>query len=252
MKMSTIKINDLNIYYEQEGEGEDIVLLHGWGQNVEAMRPVFDNLKHRFRVTMFDFPGFGESDEPDHGYDVYEYAEDFKKFLVELKIEKPKLIGHSFGGRVSIIHASKYDVDKMVLTGSAGIKPIRSIGYYIRVYTYKTVKHILKLPFLKKYEEQVKSKFGSSDYKSASVVMRESLVKVVNEDLQYLFPHIKASTLLVWGDKDDATPLKDGKKMEKAIEDAGLVVFEGYGHYAYLQNVNQFNRVVNYFFTEGA
>jgi pimeloyl-ACP methyl ester carboxylesterase len=139
----------------------------------------------------------------------------------------------------------------MVLTGSAGIKPTRTLGYYVRVYTYKTVKQLLKLPFLKKYEDKVKSRFGSSDYKSASPVMRESLVKVVNEDLQYLMSHIKASTLLVWGDKDDATPLKDGKKMEKLIHDAGLVVFNGFGHYAYLNNLNQFNRVVNYFFTEG-
>ncbi len=59
-----IKIQDVNVNYIQYGEGKDILLLHGWGQNIEMMKPLGDNFSNRFRITILDFPGFGESDEP--------------------------------------------------------------------------------------------------------------------------------------------------------------------------------------------
>ncbi|MGL4336438.1 MAG: alpha/beta fold hydrolase [Turicibacter sp.] len=246
-----IKIDDLNVYYEVEGEGQPIILLHGWGQSVAAFKPVFDYLKTNFKVYNIDFPGFGKSEEPKTIWSVYDYADMLEKFVSQLNIFEPTIFGHSFGGRVGIIYAGRQNtINKLVLVDSAGIKPKRGLDYYARVYTYKLGKRILSLPGLKVYKEQMMANAGSSDYKSASSTMRQIMIKVVNEDLQHLMPKIKASTLLVWGDADDATPIGDAKIMEKLIPEAGLVVFEGAGHYSYLDRLPQFLRVIDVFLAE--
>ena len=92
--------------------------------------------------------------------------------------------------------------------------------------------------------ENLRKKNGSADYNAASPIMRQTLVKVVNEDLQHLMPNVTAPTLLVWGTADDATPLSDAKIMEKLMPEAGLVTFEGAGHYSFLERRDQFLRVL--------
>ena len=77
--------------------------------------------------------------------------------------------------------------------------------------------------------------------------MRQCLVKVVNEDLKPLLPRINPSTLLIWGENDDATPLSDGQIMEKEIPDAGLVTLKNAGHYAFLDQWFMFSRVIDSF-----
>jgi pimeloyl-ACP methyl ester carboxylesterase len=78
--------------------------------------------------------------------------------------------------------------------------------------------------------------------------MRQTFVKVVNQDLRGYLPQITAPTLLVWGDEDKDTPLEHGRIMEKEIPDAGLVVFNGAGHYSYLDKLNDFNVIAAKFF----
>ena len=243
-----IKIDDLKVYYEVEGQGHPILLLHGWGQSVAAFQPVFDYLKQNFRVYSLDFPGFGQSEEPQTVWSVYDYADMVDKFVKQLDIKNPTIFGHSFGGRVGIIYAGRQnDLNKLVLIDSAGIKPKRGLDYYVRVYTYKLGKKVLSLPGLRAYKEKMMENAGSSDYKNASMMMRQIMSKVVNEDLQHLMPSIQAETLLVWGDLDDATPLSDAKIMEQKIPGAGLVVFKGAGHYSYLECLGQFLRVIDVF-----
>ena len=65
--------------------------------------------------------------------------------------------------------------------------------------------------------------------------MKQTMNRVLAEDVSDDLPKIAASTLLIWGDKDDATPLTDGQKMEKLIPDAGLVTLPG-GHFAFAEN----------------
>ena len=77
--------------------------------------------------------------------------------------------------------------------------------------------------------------------------MRAILSKVVNEDLKSVMPQISCPTLLVWGKNDTATPLKDAQIMEKLIPDAGLVAFDGVGHYSFLENPYQFAAVLKSF-----
>jgi len=94
-------------------------------------------------------------------------------------------------------------------------------------------------------------KYGSPDYKRLNPNMRKTFVKVINQDLTEYLPQIKASTLLVWGSADTETPLWMGQKMEKEIPDAGLVVFEGRTHFAFLEEAQRFLVIVNTFLFGG-
>ncbi len=246
-----IVIDKLNINYETYGDGKDVLVLHGWGANIAAIKPIADALSQNFRVWLLDLPGFGGSDTPSADWDVYSYARFVKEFADAMGITSPILIGHSFGGRLSIILAAKkmLSCPKIILVDSAGIKPKRGANYYIKVYTYKAAKKVAKLAgaFSKTLENRIKQSFGSADYKNANPTMRNIMVKVVNEDLTYLLKDISCPTLLIWGEKDDATPLSDAKKMEQLIPDAGIVSFPNAGHFSYLDNFPQFSLVVNKF-----
>lgn len=246
-----IDIDGTNVHYHVSGEGVPVVLLHGWGANIQAFAPVHQFLEKHFKVWSIDFPGFGESEEPPEPWTVGDYTNMLEKFLKKLGIEEPILIGHSFGGRVSIKYASSRPVRKIILVDSAGIKPKRKPSYYAKVYTYKAFKNLLKLPIINRYEQEVlskvKKKLGSADYKNVSGIMQQTMVKVVNEDLRHHLPSINAPTLLVWGELDDATPVEDGKLMESMIPDAGLVVLKNAGHYAYLDKRNEFLVIIDSF-----
>ncbi len=246
-----IEINGVNFNYSVEGEGLPVVLMHGWGCNRTTLASIEKLLVPYFKVYNVDFPGFGKSSEPQYVWGIEDYTRLTEEFLRIEQIENPILLGHSFGGRVGILLSSRNKVRKLMLVDAAGIKPRHSMSYYVKVYTYKAVKHTLPAIFGKAKGEELLNRYrkrvGSSDYSNASVTMRQILSKVVNEDLTWALPKIQCPTLLIWGSDDTATPISDAKKMEKLIPDAGLVEFPGVGHYSFLENPYQFAAVVNSF-----
>ena len=245
--MANIKISDLNIYYEKSGrKGKKVVLLHGWGQNTTMMSFIADSLSKHFIVYNIDFPGFGKSDEPKTPWGCEEYTEFLHDFCIENKIDNPIFIAHSFGCRIAVRYAYKYGAYKMVLTGAAGIRDARTVYWYLRTYSYKLIKKILPKNLVTKYQNKV----GSEDYNNTSGVMRQTFVKVVNDDIKPLLNDINTETLLVFGELDEATPLSKGKLMEKLMPNATLVVFEGDDHYAYFKQGARFNLVLDAFLKE--
>ncbi|MBC8589491.1 alpha/beta fold hydrolase [Paratissierella segnis] len=248
-----IDIEGLALNYIVEGEGSPAVILHGWGCHIETVMSIVNILKERYKVYCIDLPGFGKSDKPKDVLGSFDYARIVKKFLESMDVKKAVFIGHSFGGKLSIIFGSKYPecVEKIVLIDSAGLIPKRGIKYYFKVYSFKTLRFIYKHLFFwikdDKRMEKFYKKFGSDDYKNSDGIMRRILVKVVNEDLKPILKDIKVPTLLIWGDKDDATPLYMAKIMEKEIEDSGLVILEGTGHYSYLEDYSKFTAVIKSF-----
>lgn len=252
-----IEIDGIKTNYIDEGnkDGEIVLLLHGWGSNIKLWDNVIQHLKPYYRVIAPDMAGFGETEEPEEAWSVDDYVEFIKKFCKKLFIKKAILFGHSFGGRVIIKLLSGEGcpifVPKIVLTDSAGIMPKHSLYSRIRTRGYKISKAFFSTPPIKRLFPDMVSKMrqkrGSADYNAASPVMRATLVKVVNEDLTYLLEKIKPPTLLVWGDKDDQTPVSDGKLMEKLMPDAGLVVLENAGHFAYIDQWYTYSRVIDSF-----
>jgi pimeloyl-ACP methyl ester carboxylesterase len=203
-------------------------------------------------VWSLDLPGFGASGEPPAVWGSYDYADFAQAFCRAVGLEEPYLLGHSFGGKVAAILASRGFGAKLVLTDAAGLKPKRGPGYYARVGSYKAAKRVMSLPGLSRWRDQALSLWikrnPSSDYARAEGIMRAVFVKVVNEDIRELLPRIDIPTLLMWGEKDSATPLADGQKMEKLIPESGLVVFKGAGHYPFLEQPAYFYRVLESFF----
>lgn len=245
-------VNNIKINYEQKGSGDLIVLLHGWGSNIKLFSNLIDLLSRKYTVVAMDMPGFGESQEPPSAWCVDDYVDFVIDFLKDYDNKEIMFLGHSFGGRVTIKLNSRKNLDfkisKVILVDSAGIMPPKSNKKSLRTYYYKIGKAFLSTGLVQKIApealENFRKKMGSADYAAASPLMRQVLVKVVNEDLEPLIPNIKCPTLLVWGVNDTATPLSDGEKMEKLIADSGLVKLENAGHYSFLEQQFTFNRVM--------
>lgn len=238
-----IKIKDVIVHYTQYGnnQGKDVLLLHGWGQNIEMMKPIGDHLKKKFKITILDLPGFGESKEPIFPWTLNDYSEMLELFVESLKIKKPIVIGHSFGGRLAINYSSNNRIEKLVLFGSP-IRPEKSTTS-LKV---KTLKSLKKLPGMNNIAEKMKKYIGSRDYKDASTIMRQVLVNTVNKDLTENAKKIEEPTLLVWGNDDEEASINDAHILEQVMPDAGLVILPG-THYAYLENLNQVIKILNEF-----
>ena len=234
-------IRNININYIQYGSGDDVLLLHGWGQNIAMMNPIGENLKNK-TVTIVDLPGFGESDEPKEEVDVYDYADMIKELVDKLHIKKPTIIGHSFGGRIGIIYASKYDVNKLILLGAPCVRDDKEPSTKVKI-----LKGLKKVPGISKLEGFAKDHIGSRDYKAASPIMKKVLVNTVNIDLSECAKKIEVPTLLIWGTEDTEAPLEDAKKLEKLLKDGGLITYEGGTHYTYLEFLKPVCNVINTF-----
>lgn len=248
------EISGLKINYIKVGEGEPVLVLHGWGASIETVMPIVNILKRDNTVYAIDLPGFGKSQEPAEVFGSFCYGDIVKEFIDKQGIHRLSLVGHSFGGKISIILSSKFPelVDKVVLIDSAGLIPKRTWKYHFKVRGYKLLKKLYRTVVFWQDDatkmEKLYRKFGSDDYQSSSGIMRKILVRVVNENLKPLLRDIKAPTLIIWGAKDEDTPLYMAKIMEKEIKDSGLVVFEDAGHYSYLDDFGRFSRVMEAFF----
>lgn len=248
-----IEIEGLKIHYSESGpdDGIPILLMHGWGCNNTTLASIERLLNPRMKVYSIDFPGHGESSEPPTVWGIEDYTRLTGKFISAVCPDVRILLGHSFGGRVGILYSSRHKVDKLLLVDAAGVKPRRPLKYYLKVYSFKTMKHLMRLIYGRERAEvklnAMRAKKGSADYAASSPVMRGVLSRVVNEDLKAVMPSITASTLLIWGENDTATPISDAKIMERLIPDAGLVAFPGCGHYSFLDNPVGFAAVVREF-----
>lgn len=236
----TLDIGNQKMAYAVQGSGpRAVIVMHGWGCTSATVASLASYCSDASTtVYNLDLPGFGKSPEPQSAWGVDDYCRAVESFAKQLNIVNPVLVGHSFGGRIAIMYASRNAVSSVILVDAAGIKPRRSLKYYIKVYSFKAMKHLLPLMVGRQRAaavvERRRAKSGSDDYRNSTPLMRAVMSRVVNENLKHLLPHIQAPTLLIWGSRDTATPLSDAKIMERLIPDAGLVCFEGAGHYSFL------------------
>jgi pimeloyl-ACP methyl ester carboxylesterase len=249
---SKVVIGAVNIHYKLAGAGDRVLLLHGWGGSIDSWLPVTkDLLAKSYQVLAIDFPGFGESDPPPGPWGVPEYTISLAELLERLEFYPTHVVAHSFGGRVAIMLAAERPelVNKLVLVAGAGVRIVSPRVRVVRALT-KTVKTVFTLPGLSTFRPRVQSalnrRFASSDYQQAGE-LRETFVKVINQDLRDYARRIKAPTLLVWGDKDTETPIVQAQILNSCIPDSGLVVLQGGGHYAYLEQFVKFSIILNQF-----
>lgn len=238
------KYKGIEINYKEYGkkDGEAIVYLHGWGQNIQMMEPIANPFEKSHHLVILDLPGFGASEEPKEAWTLDDYVDMIHELLKSLNIDNPNLIGHSFGGKLSLLYSTKYKTRRIVLLASP---------YKVKMNPESTklklLKKIKKIPILGLFADFAKKFMGSTDYKNASPRMREILVKHVNTDLTDKLGKVNCPALLIWGTADAAVPYEDAVELEKLIKDAGLVTYEGATHYAYLERLQQTINVLKSF-----
>lgn len=240
------KYRNININYIRYGSpnAQTVVLLHGWGQNIQMMKPVGDSLTDK-DVIIIDFPGHGQSEEPKEIWELSDFVEMTHELLQSLNVENPILIGHSFGGKVSLLYASKYQVKKLILFSSPF--KIKKNPNSLKV---RTLKKLKTLPGLKNLAETMKKHMGSTDYRNASPMMRDILVRHVNTDITENAKKITCPTIIIWGTNDADVPIEDAYELENLIKDAAVISYEGCTHYAYLERINQTNSIIRNFIKE--
>lgn len=255
-----IEVDGYQISCKITGTGEKtVVMLQGWGTDLGVYDTVADAINEKYRFVQFDFPGFGGSDEPREPWNVDAYADFFCKFMKALEIDRATLIGHSYGGRVIIKLAARdnlpFEITNIVLIDAAGILPKRSFRQKMKVKQYKILKQLFNVKLIYALFPELiddwRSRQGSADYRNATPIMRQCLVMAVNEDLTELLPKIKQETLLIWGDKDTATPIGDARLMEEKIPNAGLAVLTGAGHFSFLEQPAIFRNIMRSYFKIG-
>ncbi len=241
----------LEINYLCKGEGETVLILHGWGSNIGVHSAMIDLLAQKYRVIAPDLPGFGESEEPDEPWSVDNYVDFILEFIKDFNVSKLTLLGHSFGGRVIIKLCARelpFSVEKVILVDAAGVKPQASSEQKFKQAVYRKTKWVFSTALVKKVcpnlLDDLRKKNGSADYNAASETMKKTLVNVVNEDLTELMPCVTCPALLIWGRNDTATPLSDGQTMEKLMPESALVVLENAGHFSFLDQSAQFLRIL--------
>ena len=244
-------------------KGNALLLLHGWGCSAEMMRGVQDAFSGRMRTAAIDFPGhgnLGKAAPPPEPWGVPEYAEMTRSVIGQLSMEPCDVVAHSFGARVAIWLAAKHPecVRRMILTGAAGIPKPRTQKQEARQRAYGLLKKAASAAEKTrlfggapaKWKEALVQHYGSRDYAALSPEMRATFNRVIGLDLTPCLAKIQAPTLLFWGAQDTETPLWMGRRMEEMIPDAGLVVEEGAGHFAYLERQAVFLAAARSFFSE--
>lgn len=232
------------------GDGYPVIVLHGWGGRIESMAPVIGCLKRDFSVVALDLPGFGESPVPRGAWGTPDYAAFVRDSLASMDVTRAHFVGHSFGARTSLYLAATDPglVDKIVAQAPSGLRTAPSVTARLKRMASRGARLAGAAgPPGKALRNAVYRRIASADYREAGP-LRPVLVKVVNEDIAPLLPRVEAATLLVWGTDDDAVPVAHARSMENLIPDAGVVLFEGAGHFAYLDESDRFCAIVKHFF----
>lgn len=240
--LKNIMNTKINYTFKDVGSKNTVILLHGWGQNIEMMQPIANKLNDNYNILNIDLPGFGKSDEPDYAWSVYDYAKCINCFVSDLDLKHITIIGHSFGGRIGLIYASIYNLDKLICLGSPYCRELNKLPLKTRIY-----KFMKKISILKPIANIMKKYIGSTDYKNASEIMRGVLVKSINIDMIEDIKKINCPTLLIWGDKDTAVPINRAYELNKLIKNSKLIVYDNCTHYAYLEKLDEVCNVINDF-----
>lgn len=236
--MEISQSTNINAQRRQTDEKRPILILHGWGSRAAAWKEVADFLmKDGYRVIIPDLPGFGDNPPPEKPWGLDEYTEWVDNFVRKNNLTRFYLLGHSFGGGLAIKYAILFPekVEKLFLVAAAYARRETLKKIFLELIS-KIFKIFSFLPFYGLFRRAFyKFIIRRSDYAYAKGVMKESYLKVINEDLSSQLAEISAPTVIIWGEKDDITPLKLARFARKNIKNSELVVIEDGGHALELQ-----------------
>lgn len=230
--MAQVQLNTVQLGHN----GHPLVMLHGWGQNIQSLQPMGEILATRSQVHLIDLPGFGKSPPPPEDWGTAEYADRIYQYLDEQGIQQADILGHSVGGRISIRLAHKYPqrVRSMTLINSAGLQRRRTLQQSLRNQWVKTMRDAFKKSPL--YRDELltwhSQKYGSRDYLNAGA-LKGTLVKTVSEDLTELAQQISLPVLLLWGEADTETPIEMGHRYQSLFPNSQLITIPHRDHFMF-------------------
>jgi pimeloyl-ACP methyl ester carboxylesterase len=221
-----------DIFGEAYGAGVPGVLaLHGWRRDHTDFAQTLKGGDVEVAAIAVDFPGFGGTPPPEEVWGSPEYAAALDP-IVGAMADRFIVLGHSFGGRVAVHLASRHPdrVVGMVLTGvplyRASASPSKA-PLPVRVVKHLAGRGLLPAEVLEKYRER----YGSADYRAAEGIVRDILVKTLNETYDEAVGRVRCPVELVWGEDDTAVPLAVAERIAAELPGgANLVVLPGVDH----------------------
>lgn len=230
--MAQVQLNTVQL-----GRGDrQIVMLHGWGQNLQSLQPMGELLASKEKIHIIDLPGFGKSAPPPEDWDTTQYADRICQYLDDNGIDKADMLGHSFGGRVSIRLAHKYPdrVRSITLINSGGLQRQRTLKQSLRSQWVRNLRNTFKISPL--YRDELLTwhtqKYGSRDYLNAGA-LQGTLVKTVSEDVTEIVKQIPLPVLLLWGEADTETPVEMGHRYHSLFPNSQLITIPNRDHFMF-------------------
>jgi pimeloyl-ACP methyl ester carboxylesterase len=244
-------VDNIATEYVDSGEGKTILMLHGWMDNLKTFDGLVGCLGNNFRVVRPDMPGFGQTEPPTETWDVSKYVEFVSHFLEKIEVSPDVILGHSFGGRVTIkgVSGGIFKAKKIILVGSAGISKSNTLRNIIITVLAKIFSLITLIPPLLFFRHKIRRKayqIIGSDYMD-SMYLKETFLKVISEDLLENARNINVPTQLIWGRNDTETPIADGEKYNEVIKNSKLSVIEGAGHLVHKEKSQEVAEIIRGF-----
>lgn len=237
-------VDGLHISGLDQGQGPVALLLHGWGNDHRALIPVAGGLKG-YRVIIPDLPGFGGSQPPNEAWGVEGYAQFCRDLLAKLAVDKiDVLIGHSFGGRISLVLAGEkmLPIEKMVLLSSHGL-PESSSPKLSMLKALAKVGRLAPKPI----RRVAARKLASTDFLEARGIMKEVFKRVIAQDATSQASAVDCPTLLIYGERDSVTPPDMGRRLHGLIAGSQLELIEEAGHHPHEHDIGRVNQLIRKF-----
>ncbi|XOB46520.1 MAG: alpha/beta fold hydrolase [Candidatus Nealsonbacteria bacterium] len=254
MEEKIVLINSLKTNFKVAGQGPAILILHGWGGSSFSWLKVQKLLTAKsYKVICPDFPGFGKSKTPKEPWSITDYVRWTVDFMKSQKLDRFFLLGHSFGGRVAIKFAVEFPekVKALILCDTAGIKREPNLKTKIVFLLSKVGNMIFAPKFLVRFKDKARNLFyiflRHKDYVKANGIMKETMKKVLDEDLLSYLSNIKIKTLIVWGRKDKIVPLEDAYFFKEKINNSQLEILPEIGHSPHLEVPEKLVNIISNF-----
>jgi pimeloyl-ACP methyl ester carboxylesterase len=258
--METVEVDGLRVGYERAGQGPPMVLLHGYvGDGAATWRGQLDGLSDQFMVVAWDAPGAGGSSDPPEPFGLAGYADCLAGFVGRLGLQRPHVVGLSFGGALALelyrrhpgipatlILVSAYAGWGGSLPADVAEQRLRQALVLAELSGEEFVDTLLPTMFSEGTAPEAVAAFGASMLRFRPAGFR-AMARASAGDLREVLGRIEVPTLVVSGDKDVRAPLAVAEDLHAAVPGSTLVVLPGVGHACNIEAADEFNRVVRGF-----
>ena len=258
--METVEVDGLRVGYERAGQGPPLVLLHGYvGDGATTWRGQLEGLSDRFTVVAWDAPGTGGSSDPPESFGLAGYADCLAGFIGRLALERPHVVGLSFGGALALelyrrhpgvpatlVLVSAYAGWGGSLPTDVAAQRLRQALALSELSGEEFVGTLLPTMFSEGTAPEAVAAFGAS-MRSFHPAGFRAMARASAGNVRGVLGRIEVPTLLVYGDQDVRAPLAVAEDLHAAIPGSRLVVLPGIGHACSIEAPDEFNRVVRDF-----